>query len=492
MKISPRSELGRGWLVISALIASAGLLGAPCFATEIHEAATRGDQARLSRAIAADPAALDAKDTQGRTALFISLDRGRREAAITLLDAGSDWRAIGDRAVGMAVRTNIGRAVTMMINRGAPVDAPDRQGETPLLLAIRTNKIDLAKLLIEKGANPLTQRPDGTPVLCWAAATGRRQVVDLLLTSGADRAATDSRGRSAHDLALRHGHLDVVGVLGSSSSTFVEQSATGGWADWQSRELGSGEALAWHLGHCGWAIKTQSTLLVFDYFPPRQLPARPCLANGILDAKELAGQRVRIFVTHGHEDHFSPAIFALVGAVEDLAYIYGFRPGTPESSSRAPYSGPDYVYMAPRTERQLDGMQIHTLRSNDMGVGFLVTVDGVTLYHAGDHAGWREGKKQAFTEEIDFLATISTAVDIAFLNVTGCHSHGLCPLEDGTRYTLEKLGVGVWFPTHAGDREHLYRRFADRAQAGGYPAQMICPEYRGDAWLYGGRTAIEQ
>ena len=160
--------------------------------------------------------------------------------------------------------------------------------------------------------------------------------------------------------------------------------------DFLTMEIASGEAVLWHLGHCGFAVRTKNHFLVFDYYPPQWRPASPGLANGFLEADELAGQSVTVFVTHGHRDHFDPKIYYLadIGA----SFVYGFRPGTAGSGAEQRYTGPEYIYAPPRTRNELGNMVVETISSNDLGVGFLVTIDGVTLYHAGDHAGWREGE----------------------------------------------------------------------------------------------------
>jgi len=246
--------------------------------------------------------------------------------------------------------------------------------------------------------------------------------------------------------------------------------------------LNPGEATLWHLGHCGWAIKTSDHVLVFDYQPERFTPANPGLANGRLSAHELREHDVWIFVTHGHGDHFDPAIFALADQLPRVHYVYGFNPS--EVRGAGPYSGPEYTAMPPRSDRSWGDLRVVTIESNDAGVGFLVTVDGVSVYHAGDHAGWRDGQREGFTGEVDRLQALDLAVDLAFLNVTGCHTRGQCPLEDGTQYTVDHLKPAAWLPTHAGGQEHLYREFADRARTRGAAVPSACPWYRGEVYRY--------
>jgi hypothetical protein len=118
-------------------------------------------------------------------------------------------------------------------------------------------------------------------------------------------------------------------------------------------------------------------------------------------------------------------------------------------------------------------------------------VDGLNIYHAGDHAGWREGEKEGFTREIDYLAQHITELDLAFLNVTGCHAHGKEPLKEGTLYTLARLKPRIMIPTHAGDREYVYREAAEEAVREGITIPVVRPENRGD-WLIYRNGQIDQ
>ena len=51
--------------------------GNAAFGAEIHDAAIAGDTVRMQAALAADGSLLDAKNAQGCSALYLSLDRGR-------------------------------------------------------------------------------------------------------------------------------------------------------------------------------------------------------------------------------------------------------------------------------------------------------------------------------------------------------------------------------------------------------------------------------
>ena len=54
-----------------------------------------------------------------------------------------------------------------------------------------------------------------------------------------------------------------------------------------------------------------------------------------------------------------------------------------------------------RKSKKIDDMEILTISSTDAGVGFLIKVDGLVIFHAGDHVHWG-GDMDPFAKEIDY------------------------------------------------------------------------------------------
>ena len=171
-----------------------------------------------------------------------------------------------------------------------------------------------------------------------------------------------------------------------------------------------------------------------------------------------------------------------------MTYVYGFRPELVPEYRADGYDGPEYEYIGPREYRELDGIEIRTIEANDGGVGFMIEVDGVSFYHAGDHAGWADDEREGFFAEIDYLAPYTDGLDLAFLNVTGCHAHDPERLLEGNVYTLEAMKPDVLIPTHAIGREYVYAEAAEALAAEGVTTSVCCPMNRGDSYFFDGRT----
>lgn len=464
------------------------------------------------------------RNNQGETALLMAARAGKRDVAELLLEHGVSVRAFNDGGQGTALhaaaQAGSVAVVELLIEHGADVNASGGFGWTPLAWTAVRGHTEAAAALIREGADVDAPNQNGITPLMWAFDNGHAEIMDLLLESGADvnardanwertllhAAALQGRGDLAA-LALEHGaevdvvdasgmtplhyagkygHRDLVELLRSEGASARDIEENYGRSPLLDREIGDGEAALWYLGHCGWGIKTENRFLIFDYWKGSEPPASPCLANGHIDPPEIGDMDVIVFVTHEHGDHFDPAIFDWADAFDSITYVYGFRPELTPQYRAEGYPGPAYEYVGPREQTSVGGVAVRTIEANDAGVGFLIEVDGLTLYHAGDHAGWADGERDGFMAEIDYLDPYVDELDLAFLNVTGCHAHDPERLVTGNLYTLEKLAPNVMIPTHAANREYAYREAADELAEHGVAAAVRYPENPGDSFFYGG------
>ena len=252
--------------------------------------------------------------------------------------------------------------------------------------------------------------------------------------------------------------------------------------DLLNRDLAEGEAIIHYLCHCGWAVRTSGHLLIFDYWEECRTSALPpkeerTLANGYIDPSEIAGLKVVVFSSHGHRDHYDPAILEWESSIDDINYIFGWKEG----------SNPKHHYVdRPRKTFELDGLKVYTINHESDGIpesAFLVEVDGLTIYHSGDHTNWRDELSPYFVDNIEYLAGKTDGVDFAFLSTFG-NSSKPERIAEGDLLTIDLLQLKAFFPQHDGGREHLLEGYAADAAAKGAKTQIVCVEKRGDAFHY--------
>jgi L-ascorbate metabolism protein UlaG (beta-lactamase superfamily) len=245
---------------------------------------------------------------------------------------------------------------------------------------------------------------------------------------------------------------------------------------WLEKELADGEAAIWYLHHAGWAVKTKNHLLIFDYYPETRLPGTQSLANGFIIPEEIKGQKVTVFVSHAHEDHFDPVIFTWREAIPDIHYVFGW----------AAEGGKSHTLLAEdHAGTSMDGMDIHTVHHRFDGIpeaAFLVKADGLVIYHSGDHACTAERLDKTFRDNIDYLSGLAPYVDIAFVSIF-CRRDGSW-VNGGDRYTLEKLRPRLFLPMHSGGHEKEYGQFAEDAAKLGIKTRIPAAGRRGEHFFY--------
>ena len=181
--------------------------------------------------------------------------------------------------------------------------------------------------------------------------------------------------------------------------------------------------------HSGFMVEMEQNVLLFDYYQG-EIPSFD-------ESKTLF-----VFASHSHADHYNPVIWKLKEQYKNVHYIL--------SDDIKDNKGA--VVMKPHEKRKVAGIEIETLKSNDMGVAFLVKAEGKTIYHAGDLNWWHwngepeednEYYKRTFQDEMKYLE--GKKIDVAFMLLDPRQEDKYCW---GMNYFLEHTDSKVVFPMH--------------------------------------------
>jgi ankyrin repeat protein/L-ascorbate metabolism protein UlaG (beta-lactamase superfamily) len=493
--------------------------------TALHNAAQKGYNDIITLLLA-NGAIINDKGYNGNTALCFAVGNEHLETAQLLLKAGENINATNDYnqspllqaswkgnsgiirllaengadvnfagSDGSTILHNLAyggypEAIQIIIEHGADVNKANTDGRIPLHNAVINKKPEVLPLLLSKTKDiNLQENTLGNTPLHIAAINGDLKSTELLLKAGAKTDIRNHSQKTPVDYAAKYGYVDVVNYYTANSLAPMEallaaqeNQLTG------TSPVKNGEAKVIYCGHSGWAVQTEKHLLIFDYWD-RNKADHPGLANGSICPYEIKDKNVIVFVSHDHSDHYDTSIYKWAGVVQNISYVYGFKPEEAWINKENGYHGPDYVYINDNQSKQVDNITITTLKSNDSGQGFLVAADGITIYHPGDHALFTAEDEPGFKKEVDFIAGQAPQVDIAFLPVTGCPSRWKKDfIVQGFFYSIDKLHPAQVFPMHAFQREYSLKEFAELAEKRMIENQIVCTENKGDSFSYAKTT----
>lgn len=146
------------------------------------------------------------------------------------------------------------------------------------------------------------------------------------------------------------------------------------------------------LGHSGFAIESDDATLVFDYYIDE---------HGLLPPILERATRVYAFVSHSHRDHLNYDIFQWNSQYPVERYVIAneCRRKLGRSLDLTAYP---FTFIHHDEDYCDSHIHVHAFNSTDVGVCFMVDIDGRRIFHAGDYNCWHfeqeqgeQGKKKA-------------------------------------------------------------------------------------------------
>ena len=170
------------------------------------------------------------------------------------------------------------------------------------------------------------------------------------------------------------------------------------------------EFLITHYYHSGFSVAWNRVLFVFDYWRGEQdeLPVQAQLLEEELKTYD----RVFVMISHEHPDHLDPIVFTWRDFAETKYFIASDMPVGTRGKRMAPGM----------TCELMPDVTLTAFDSTDLGVSYLLNVNGFRVFHAGDlnFWHWRDESTMKEIEEADteFRKAIAPLcgipVDLAF------------------------------------------------------------------------------
>lgn len=230
-----------------------------------------------------------------------------------------------------------------------------------------------------------------------------------------------------------------------------------------------------YLDNSGFVLKWENRCLIFDYY--NLTPREGTLSDGVVRPEDMKKKRTTVFVSHSHYDHYHPGIFDLEKEIPDIRYVL--------SDDIRKQSSENKLLVAPGQDYRWDDMFIHTLRSTDLGVAFLIKIDGMTIYHAGDLNWWHwigepeeNNRKMAehYLHEIDSLP--KNEIDLAFVPTDPRQEHNYLL---GLQAFMERVSSRYVIPMHFGGRTEVFQWMRRDPRTEGYRTRILELSKRGQS-----------
>ncbi|MCX5643647.1 MAG: ankyrin repeat domain-containing protein [Phycisphaerae bacterium] len=137
---------------------------------------------------------VNAKDTDGRTALHVAVGNERKDVAELLLSRGADINAKdgkGYTPLYYAIWNEDQDTVKLLVTKGADVSYTPRDDYPPLFIAVaikdvNTKDVNTVKLLVDHGAKFDVKTQFGWTAFRLAASQGNRDLVEIFASKGTD------------------------------------------------------------------------------------------------------------------------------------------------------------------------------------------------------------------------------------------------------------------------------------------------------------------
>lgn len=202
-----------------------------------------------------------------------------------------------------------------------------------------------------------------------------------------------------------------------------------------------------YIYHSGFAIETEGFSLLFDYFKDSD----PDPAKGYVHTQLLRREGpLYVLSSHFHPDHFNPAVLRWREQKADIHYLFSH-----DILKHKRAKAEDAIYLRKGEHYADERLRVTACGSTDVGVSFLVELNGLKLFHAGDLNNWHWEEESTpqeiaqmegdFKKELNDLAKLAPQLDLAMFPVDPRIGRDYMR---GARQFLDRIPTRCFVPMH--------------------------------------------
>ena len=231
-----------------------------------------------------------------------------------------------------------------------------------------------------------------------------------------------------------------------------------------------------YLYHSGFALLGDDFTLIFDYWKDSESDG-----DGILHRELLKRPgRIYVFASHAHADHFNPEVLSWRLQRPDIVYLLSQDIQALHEAEQA-----EAVWLKLGDSYSDERLSVHAFGSTDVGISFLVEVDGRKIFHAGDLNNWHwmdespeeEWKRDEafFLHELEDIAVCKAKMDVVLFPVDPRLGK---EYMRGPLQFVKRIKTTIFVPMHFDEAFEKASAFAPLAASEG--TQVLTPVRRGE------------
>ncbi len=217
----------------------------------------------------------------------------------------------------------------------------------------------------------------------------------------------------------------------------------------------------YYIMHSCYIVELADRYLLFDYFDKNVVSSLVEYRGGLPEFD--SSKKLYVFSSNGHKDHFLPEILELGKNNPNVKFIFS----KDIKLKRGTYDKHQVKFVGAIHKYDIDDMRIETLRSNDVGVAFVISACGYNIYFAGTLNWWNaEGRGELYGEQYGreykrfIRPIINRKFDVGFVVLDGRMG------EDGyflgMDYFIKHVDCDNIFPTNTWGQYQWIDRFKTR------------------------------
>ena len=233
-----------------------------------------------------------------------------------------------------------------------------------------------------------------------------------------------------------------------------------------------------YIYHSGFAIEADGITVIIDYYKDssEEAPDRGIVHDHLLKKPGT----LYVLSSHFHPDHFNRDILSWKEQRPDIRYIF-----SKDILKHRRATAKDAVYINKGDVYEDENIRIEAFGSTDVGISFLIDLQGVRLFHAGDLNNWHwmdespeekwKRDEAFFLRELEDIAVCKAKMDIVLFPVDPRLGK---EYMRGPLQFVKRIKTTIFVPMHFDEAFEKASAFAPLAASEG--TQVLTPVRRGE------------